>query len=139
QLVPDANGNWVNSQTGETFSPQDAVGASGAGVSAIDIGYMDRDIVVASLRNYVLDPTNGSLQFSGSGTGFVAHAAALADYWIHPSVLSSLPDTFTDGAVIGRQQVNFGGRTFNGIRLAFRSGTSQSSSLYDLDSGLLLV
>jgi hypothetical protein len=139
QLVPDANGNWVHSQTGQTFSPQDAVGAGGAGVSVIDVGHVDEQVVVASQRSFVLDANTGALQFTGSGAGYAAHAAALADYWIHPSVLRSLPETYTNGAVIGRQQVNVGGRTFDGIRLSFGSATGQSSSLYDLDTGLLLT
>ena len=44
-LVLDANGNWVNKNTGQKWNEQDVSSASGMGYSVFQIGYIDHDVV----------------------------------------------------------------------------------------------
>ena len=136
-LVLDANGNWVNKNTGQKWNEQDVSGASGAGYSVFQIGYIDHDVVQLGCGLYVVDPTDGNVQVAG-GSGMVTNAGCAADLWIHPDVLKNLKEVAQGPVLITRTPYTLNKKKYNAIRIQTTTANGYMGYVYDLDTGQMI-
>jgi hypothetical protein len=133
QLVLDANGNWINTTTGEKYAEKEISGGAGAGYNIVRVGHVDRELVALSSSLYVYDPASRSSSYSAAG-GMVTNAGFASDYWVNPGVLNNLKETNQNGMRIFRMPYTVNNRRYNAIRFQ----TPNSAFVYDLESGLLI-
>jgi hypothetical protein len=137
QLVPDANGRWVNKTTGQRFGAQNVATASGAGYNVVRVAYVDRDVAVTTNMNYMIDAVNNVI-LPGSAGGMVSHAGCAGDYWLHPKVLAAIKEVTQGGTVIVRMPYVVNDRKYNAIRFQTSTDVGHTAYVYDLDSGLMI-
>ena len=137
QLVQDDNGHWINRETGERYSEHEIPGAGGESFEVLHVGYLDERTVQLTQRSYLIDGTTGRTVYTAEA-GTVSHAGCAGDFWVHPHVLTALPDMDQDGTRVLRMPYQLGELVFDAIRIHTTTAAGFTAYVYDLDSGLLL-
>jgi hypothetical protein len=133
EVYLDDLGQWIDGATG---APPPADGEL-AGFAAVDVGFVDRAIVQATVRRYEKD-AQGRIRFRAS-SGIVANAGCAGDWWIHPEVLQGLQDLDQEGLYIARVTSEIDGRSFNALCIETDDVRGYRCSVYDLTTGQMLM
>jgi hypothetical protein len=136
QIAPDANGGWVDEQTGERYSEFDTPGAAGAGYVVIDVLAANGDSYLLWVSILLSDGDFGAANSFIDANGLIAGADNIADYWVSPQRLDAIADTDQPDLRVLRMPYRLNGKSFRAIRIQNRSRTGWSQHTYDLDSGL---
>ena len=137
QLVLDDKGNWVNKDTGQRWGEQDVASASGAGYSVFQVGYIDHDVAQLGCSLYLLDVTDGSVQFTTS-SGMVTNAGSAADLWVNPDVLKNVKDIPQGDVRIIRIPYTVNKKKYNAIRFQTTTANGYTAYVYDLETGIMI-
>jgi hypothetical protein len=137
-LVPDDNGNWVNSNTGQKYSAQDALGAGGSGITQMTVMAADERTLAVETRMFLLmDPAGGRVSASDTGA-IVGTPGGLGENWVPPAKLAAIREIREGAVTITRMPYRLGGKDFKAIVVQTRTAGGFTRYTYDLDSGLLL-
>lgn len=149
-LIEDPNGPYEDKKTGKRYRRSDTKlnnndippgnpGASGDGVTQIDILATDGKNVAISSMMYTIDRVSQPPKLSSTiAGGWILPGASLPGVWAHPKLLEQLTTLDIQGLKVVVGPYPLGGRTYNSISFDNEGGGNGSSYTYDLDSGLLL-
>lgn len=137
QLVLDEKGNWVNKDTGQRWGEQDVSSASGVGYSVFHVGYIDHDVAQLGCSVYLLDVTDGSVQYTTS-SGMVTNAGSAADLWVNPDVLKNVKEIPQGDVRIIRMPYTLNKKKYNAIRFQTTTANGYTAYVYDLETGIMI-
>lgn len=143
QLIEDPTGPWEDPVTGKRYRKTDETGesvggASGDGVSEIDVIAVDGNDVVLSYTLYGIDrgrnlltvlPINGWRQGGGVVDGV----------WANPAFLATLRSGDFGGLLVLRGQYPLNGTTYDALSIVNPTPGAYASYTYDTVTGLLLA
>jgi len=136
QLVPEANGEWVDQQTCERYTEFPTPGAAAEGFVVLDLQSTEGGELVLWMT--LLLGQGGRANAFVDANGLVG-SRAVADYWISPETLAGLaPRAYGSPRVI-RGPYSAGGKTYDAVRIQSQSGGGWSQHTYDLRSGVCLA
>lgn len=139
ELQEDEKGPWEDPTTGKRYSKQEVAGSGGAGYLQIDVYAVDRSTVVLNGNVYgIAQPGSPPTLNKVLTNGFLAAAAAPADYWVHPKLLKAATEVKRGGLMVLRGSYPLGDRMVPSLNIVSRTAESYSSQAYDLESGLLV-
>ena len=135
-LVPDANGRWVDINSHQVL--QEGEGSGGAGVSVFDICQFTGSHIVANQTNYLLNTVTNSITLASHNV-LQGNGKTLDVIWARPANFRSIKDQEEEGLRVRHITYTLDGRKFNAIRIQTNTGNGWTQSTYDLDTGLLLI
>ncbi|MFT3788154.1 MAG: hypothetical protein QM770_18625 [Tepidisphaeraceae bacterium] len=136
-LVPDANGNWVDVRTGKPYA--EGTGTGGAGISTFDVYAFDSQAIL--LRNdYLINTAINRITWTNSGVIVGSPTSAIDILWAPPANFAKQPNVNVKDLRVTRLAYTLDGRKFSAIRIQANVGNSGwVQSTYDLQTGLLLI
>ncbi len=144
--VEDPSGPWEDPKTGKHYRRTDEVGgegqpgASGDGISQIDILAVEGPDVVLTSNLYGFDRSTGQQRFTWApGPGAKVSGRIVDGAWVHPAVLAQLLGQDIGGLLILRGPYAVAGKTYSAISFVANSGSAYTSYTYDLETGILLA
>jgi len=136
-LVPDANGRWVDVRSGVTFA--EGAGTGGAGVSVFDVHRFNANSIIIQQTDYLLNTVVNAITLAGQRI-LVGNGQTVDILWARPANLAATPNTNQPNFRVSRLVYNLDGRNFNAIRIQANVGNAGwTQSTYDLQTGLLLI
>jgi len=135
-LVPDANGRWVNISTGQVL-PEGA-GSGGAGISIIDICQFNNSKIIGDQTTYLFNTVTNSFTLAGHQV-LQGNGQTLDIIWARPQNFAAFPDQNKPNFRVKRLRYTLDGRTFNAVRIQQNTGNGWIQSTYDLASGFLII
>lgn len=138
ELVEDERGNLIDSTTGKQYSERGIPSAAGQGYLEVQICYVDSKTAALDIRAYGKDILTGAVIILSVALGHVGPAHTGGEYWIHPRLLSNIPERLTPGQKILRMPYHLDGKTYRALRIQTKTSNGFAYHTYDLDTGVLL-
>ncbi len=135
---PERESCWQDQRTGETFGEAANPGASGQGITLVDVLYVDAGVCVLRLQQFTLDPLS-NLTSRGAGGGLVSRDGTCGDYWQPPERLAALGEVNAGGTTILRGRTTIGGDTFSSVDIGTSGPGASTHYGYDAETGILRV
>lgn len=138
---PDKDGNWIDQRTGQRYSKEaTGSGKGGHGLTTIDIAAVDARQAALSIRSWLLTPPGlmPSVLVPGPYSSAVGAAAGPSDWYIHPAVLGGLKEGTRADVKVLRLTWPLGDKQYRAVALEYKTAQARFSSVYDLETGLLL-
>jgi len=135
-LVPDANGRWVNINTNQVFP--EGGGTGGAGVSVFDISLFSSSRIVANQTTYLLNTVTNSITLAGHQV-LQGNGQTLDILWARPQNFTGIKDQNIPNFRVKRLDYTLDGRTFKAIRIQQNTGNGWTQSTFDLTTGFLII
>lgn len=139
QIVPAADGAWINQQTGQRYQEFNTPGPAGAGYTIADIHGSSGNSVLAWLTSMLIHADQGNATSFIDAGGSLSTTQNVGDYWMPPAQLATFTDRHDTGVRIMRTPHTLGGRTYRAVRIQVQVSGGWAQNTYDLDTGLLLV
>lgn len=143
QLIEDPEGPWQDPVTGKHYrntedTGESVGGASGDGVSQVDVVALDGNDVVLSMALYGIDRANGTLAVL-PGAGAKVPGGAVDGLWITPQILAQLQTGSLGGLLVLRGDYPINGTNYQAVSIVNPTPGAYSSQTYDTVSGVLLA
>ncbi len=143
QLIEDPSGPWQDPVTGKRYrSTEDAGesvdGASGDGVSQVDVVALDGNDVILGSTLYGIDRNSGTLSVL-PGAGVRTAGGAIDGLWMSPLLLSQLRTGSVGGLLVLRGDYPLNGTTYQALSIVNPTPGAYSSQTYDTRTGVLLA
>ena len=143
QLIEDPEGPWQDPVTGKHYrntedTGESMGGASGDGVSQVDVVALDGNDVVLSMALYGIDRANGTLAVL-PGAGAKAPGGAVDGLWVAPQILAQLHTGSLGGLLVLRGDYPLNGTTYEAVSIVNPTPGAYSSQTYDTATGVLLA
>jgi hypothetical protein len=135
---------WVKVGTRLSYSGMTATlggtveqkGVSGESLIQVDVAGMDRDKILLQMRIF-LRGLSGIQPFPS--TGSVGLPSCAGEWWVNPAAFADpLPAGTGDNPSMTRMPHQAAGKTWQALRIEYRTNQSLSIWVYDTDSGILL-
>jgi hypothetical protein len=139
QIEPDANGEWINRRTGQRYRQFETPGPAGAGYVVIDVLAAEPGRFVLWFTSLLMNIDIGAAGSFIDANGLTTGTQNIADYWVSPTYLATLPDRNQQGLRVLRMPYVLDGRTYRAIRIQSYSGGGWSQNTYDLETGVLIA
>ena len=143
QLIEDPDGPWQDPVTGKHYRSTEETGegiggASGDGVSQVDVVAVEGNDVVLGLTMFGIDRGSGTLAVL-PGTGAKLPGGAVDGLWIAPVILDQLQTGSLGGLLVLRGAYPLHGTTYQAVSVVNPTPGAYSSQTYDTLTGVLLA
>ncbi len=143
QIIEDPEGPWEDPVTGRKYRKTDETGegvggASGDGISEIDVIAVEGNDVVLSFTMYTIDRGRGLLSVLPIA-GWRQAGGAVDGLWVHPGFLATLRTGDIGGLLVLRGPYALNGTTYDAVSVINPTQGAYASYTYDTVSGLLLA
>jgi hypothetical protein len=141
--VPGKNGQWFDPKTGQNYNVEDVKSSGGVGFVQVNVLATTADRVALDSRNFQIVDVQRGVAVSGGGAATVGNAASAGVYWVNPALLALASadggPPQPAGVKVARVKYPLGGKEYNALDVTSEGGGGFDHSVYDLDSGLLLL
>ncbi len=143
QIIEDPDGAWQDPVTGKRYrstedTGESVGGASGDGVSQVDVVAVEGNDVVLSLAMYGIDRGTGTLVVQ-PGVGAKVPGGAIDGLWIAPQLLGQLQTGSLGGLLVLRGDYTLNGTTYQAVSVVNPTPGAYSSQTFDTATGVLLA
>jgi hypothetical protein len=143
QLIEDPAGPWQDPVTGKHYrstgdSGDSLSGASGDGVSQVDVVAVEGNDVVLSLTLFGIDRATGTLSVL-PGAGTKVPGGAIDGLWIAPPRLAQLQTGSLGGLTVLHGDYPLNGTTYHAVSIVDPTPGACSSQTFDTATGVLLA
>gem|GEM_PF-2618207 len=143
QLIEDPAGPWQDPVTGKRYrntadTGESVGGASGDGVSQVDVVAVEGNDVVLSMATYGIDRATNTLAVLPS-SGTKLPGGAIDGLWMAPELLAQLQTGSLGGLLVLRGDYPLNGTTYQAISVVNPTPGAYSSRTYDTVTGVLLA
>ncbi len=143
QLIEDPAGPWQDPVTGKRYrntedTGESVGGASGDGVSQVDVVAVEGNDVVLSMATYGIDRGTNSLAVLPSA-GAKLPGGAIDGLWVAPQLLDQLQTGSLGGLLVLRGDYPLNGTTYQAVSVVNPTPGAYSSTTFDTLTGVLLA
>lgn len=143
QLIEDPAGPWQDPVTGKHYrntadTGESVGGASGDGVSQVDVVAVEGNDVVLSMAIFGIDRATNTLAVLPS-FGAKVPGGAIDGLWMAPPLLEQLQTGALGGLLVLRGDYPLNGTTYQAVSIVNPTPGAYSSQTYDTVTGVLLA
>lgn len=136
--------SWVKEGTRLSYSAisatvgggSDTPGVSGETVMQVDVVALEQDKAILQTRMFVRS-SDGLHPYPAVGT--IGMASCAGEWWANPAVFQGkLPDIPAGGPTMAKMPYTLGNKTYDGIRIEYKTDKGSGVWVFDLKTGILL-